>query len=167
MSAAAEMDYYPKATSSTLHELYLKEREYAINCGYVVMGTSVNTMEYAFENAGQYYGYNNTSYTYHSESNTTKSFIINEIDNNRPVQLVTVGDAFYGNHAMMITGYRELYSLIHTSTYSYDISVFFVSVLDGHSSSERWFDIQSLSSFPHVANQYRYSYVYSAQLIVG
>ena len=42
-----------------------------------------------------------------------------------------------------------------------------VSVLDGHSSSERWFDIQSLSSFPHVANQYRYSYVYSAQLIVG
>ena len=141
--AATGSGYNPKSSSVSLHTIYAKTRHYAISAGYTYNGMNDTQTDYAFCQTASYYGY---SATYVPQTSFTQTDIIGQISAGNPLQLRTGGDACYGGHGLMITGYREYTGSIAEMGYTFDVNVFCVSVYDGGTSSERWYDVESLSS---------------------
>lgn len=146
--ASLSQPYYPKDTSVSIHEIYSAERDYAIAQGYVCRGMNDTQTSAAFVGAASDYGYLGEFTAY---SSFTFQTIKNEIDANRPLQLRTNEDLCYGGHGMMITGYREYYAEDRVQV-GPSLSIYaeyhlpFVSVFDGRSVNERWFDLTSISN---------------------
>lgn len=141
--------YFPISASKSIHEIYSLEREIAKTMGYCGSGMNDTQTGASFEGAAESCGYDADFIPY--LSNFSFSTIKDEIDLNRPVQLRTANDLHYGGHGMMITGYREYRAnewVRVTNNLSIYVSYYlpFVSVFDGHSSFERWFDFTSLSN---------------------
>lgn len=141
--SAISAGYSPKSESVQLHTIYSKARDKAIEKGYVIGGMNDEKTEYCYVKTLQYYGYLGTFTVYDTYSIND---ITTEIANDRPIQLRTQGDVKYGGHGFLITGYK-LYSaetIINNMT-AY-LNLVMVSVYDGHSSNERWYDLTYLSN---------------------
>ena len=162
---ATSHGYQAKSGTVSLHTLYKVERDYAINVGYVVGGLNDTQTAQIFTSTASYYGYS-SSFVPYSDANSTKSLIMSSISNGVPLQLRTQNDMVYGGHGMMITGYRTYTATIFLGGPPVPISVFCVSVYDGQSSSERWYDIEQLSTYPFSSSGYRATSVNVAECIV-
>ncbi len=167
--------YYPKSSAVSLHTIYAKLREYAINVGYAVNGIGDYETFYAVNNAAAYYGYTATISSYdtvpsQSASLLTQTTIIDEVTNGRAFQFVVLGDGYdikneygeiidhvvvYGGHGMMGTGYRIYEGTLWAGQIPIDVEIFCLSVYDGHSVTERWVDLDLLSLFPANSSSYR------------
>ena len=146
---AVSHGYSPKSSNVALHTIYSKERDYAISLGYKVSGLNNSETEFMFESTCSYYGYSSSDYD--GMTSCDKTVLMNELDNDRPVQIRTVSDSNYGNHGMMATGYKYFSVILYDEildTY-YQSFLLLVSVWDG-SSSERWYDIPSCTSLPTI-----------------
>ena len=81
---------------------------------------------------------------------------MDEIDSGHPLQFRTRKDVKYKGHGMMVTGYRlyeaEVWIQINPriSILSY-ASIPFLSVYDGRSANERWYD---LTSYGNLSSSY-------------
>ena len=59
------------------------------------------------------------------------------------------GDVIYGGHGLMITGYKQYSSTLRIGGgITVPVDIFSVSVYDGWSATERWYDIEQLSMYP-------------------
>ncbi len=161
--------YQPKDSTVYLDGAYAKLREYAIAAGYVVGGLNDTQTSSMFCNTAAYYGYTGGFSTYSTSAATlTQSVVMGEISNGRPFQFNVTGDASYGDHGMMGTGYR-LYSgeIYLNPRVTIDVELFCVSVYDGWSQNERWIDVDRLSSFPVPSGSLRSSNFVLNQLILS
>jgi len=136
--------YTPKNTSVAIHTISSMVRKYAVINGYDVGGMNDPQTTSAFVGACSYYGYTNS--VFNVPSSFTKNDIISRVVQNGPMQLRTNDDNVYGGHGMFITGYKDyvIYLPIN-SRYRIKGNVFCVSVLDGWSNRERWYDMETLS----------------------
>lgn len=164
IQAAAAEGYSPKSTYVTLHSIYKTVRDFALGVGYVCGGLNDSQTGTAFTGCAQTYGYNSCAYTPLSPGNY--SDVIGEIGNNRPLQIRVSYDMYYKTHGMMVTGYRQYTGTKQIGNNIYvDIDIMCLSVLDGRSSSERWYDMDRWSSYP--ISQYRATAVTFAKLIIN
>lgn len=153
-SYVANYGYYPIYYTVSIHKICNDVRLNAIDAGYYCCGMGDTETEYAFEKTALDYGYIGTFTTsYNNSSLFSLSSIKNEIDNNRPMQLRTQDDVCYGGHGMMITGYSYYRAFDwvqpqHNSPYGFFVEYIlpFVSIYDGHTYNERWYDLSSLSN---------------------
>ena len=141
---AANNSYTPKNEIVSIHEIYSKERSYAIEKGYVTSGMDDSTTEYVVESTLTYYGYESQFITYSSYS---LNDITSEINNNRPLQLRVINDSCYHGHGMMVTGYLVYTGVHYVGPFMVDIRLVMLSIYDGHSHNERWYDLTYLSNF--------------------
>lgn len=149
-NSAQNNNYFSRGEIISLHTIYNSVRNKAIGAGYVVNGMNDLMTERAYEETLQQYGYSGEFITM---TNYTFEDIKVEIDNNRPVQLRVRNDEVYGNHGMLITGYKLFGGIGYINNMMCYANVPFVSVYDGHSSTERWYDISYLSNLDSSYNR--------------
>ena len=136
--------YHSKNTPTvTVHTIPEIVREKAIEVGYVTGGMDDDQTEYAFTETAWEYGYDAFLTTY---STPTWAFIKEEIADGVALQLCVLDDNVYDDHGMFITGYRLYAHLISYGMASFVLRIPCVSVYDGGSSYERWYDMTSLSN---------------------
>ena len=154
-STVSNYGYVPKSSTVSIHTILNDVRKNAIDIGYVCLGMNDSETEYAFETTISDYGYVG-SFVPSDDNNHffSTAKIKYEIDNGRPLQLRVTNDMCYGNHGMTITGYRYYKQddwiqignhnngfLVHV-----EYGLPFVSIYDGWSNTERWFDLSILSN---------------------
>ena len=136
--------YYPVSTPAIIHSLYSQIRSEAISLGYVCDGFVNSNMPSLVENS-----FASSNYIVDSSyvSSVSQSTFINEIDADRPVLLVMGEDDKYKNHIVMATGYRIYSGVKRLNNHFYiDVEVFCLSIWDGHSLNERWYDADLIST---------------------
>ena len=142
-AAANTPSYTPKSDPTAVHSIYAAVRAQAIDVGYVVSGTNDYQTGYAYSGAASQFGYTGTFTPY---STFTTGQIANEINLGHPLQLRVLDDIKYEGHGMMVTGYR-FYRAEDWIQVGPNLSLLvyytapFVSVFDGFSSDERWYDL--------------------------
>jgi len=137
--------YYVRSAYATLHQIYERARAYAISQGYVCSGMDDNKTSYSYVNTCSYYGYQGTFNAVYSPSSLD---VAAEIDSNRPIQFRTEDDMYYHGHGMMGTGYRQYWATKQLTGGMYvEFDIFCVSVVDGYSSTERWYDVDLWCSY--------------------
>ena len=142
-ASAISQGYTPKASPIQIHSLYAAVRSNAIQAGYTVGGMNDPMTEYAFEETAADFGYVGSFTAYNSP---TVSQIQGEINAGRPVQLRVGNDACYGDHGLIVTGYALQEATKNIGGLIAVFDIFWVSVFDGWSNSERWYDMTSLSN---------------------
>lgn len=135
-------------TTRTIHTIYKKVRDYAMNyClyPYVVGPFNTNGVNYAFSEVCSFYEYE-PSYTYAQTYSLYHFF--DEIHLSHPTQLYVSGDSCYHNHGMMITGAKSYVATVNTNVGTITYRIVMVSIYDGHSYSEKWYDLNYLGNMP-------------------
>lgn len=136
---AFEDNYVPKSNEVEISTITYHVRKHAIEKGYVASGMDDEKTLYSFISTASDFGYSNSTFV--TPSSFSFSDIKTEIDNNNPLQFRTVNDTVYGGHGMMVTGYKTFkYRKNYNMMISY-VTLNCISVFDGHSKSERWYDI--------------------------
>ena len=148
-SYAISHGYAPKSSNVPIHTIYAKERDYAISVGYNIGGLTNSQTEYFFESTCSYYGYNNSDFDGLNDCNPAT--LMNELDNNRPLQIRTSNDNAYGSHGMMATGYKYYSCAVYNEIYDIYVTKYLllVSVFDG-STTEKWYDIPGCTGLPDI-----------------
>lgn len=144
---ALENHYQARSDSEQIHTIYNAVRSAAISYtpnGYVSGGMNFAKTKYAYETAASSFlaiGDYSSLDSYYS-----LSFIQNHIALNHPLQLNMQGDAHYDDHGTMMTGYRVYYSLTEVGGFVVPLQVVMASIYDGHSNTERWYDMVQLGN---------------------
>lgn len=152
-AASQTQSYIPISDPRSIHTITASVRSHAIEVGYITGGMDDYMTSYAFEETASDYGYQGT---FQVQSSFSIIQIMDEIDSGRPLQFRTGNDVKYDGHGMMVTGYRlyeaEVWIQINPriSILSY-ASIPFLSVYDGHSVNERWYD---LTSYGNLSSSY-------------
>ncbi|MGM9814360.1 MAG: hypothetical protein ACI32C_05685 [Candidatus Enteromonas sp.] len=146
--AASLKNYHPKADVVYLHEIYAKEREQVIPMEYVCGGMNDSMTKAAYEGAASHYGY---AGHFEAPSTFTMETIRSEIASSHPIQFRTKNDILYGGHGLMVTGYREYqgeeWIQVRPNLKLYKLTtVPMLSVFDGWSKYERWYDLTCFSN---------------------
>lgn len=151
--------YSPKSSTVSIHTIYYGTLLNAIPLSYHVdIGFPLNNIPTLISQTAFDFGYN---LSINSIQNPQDSIITNAIDDNHPIIFSVTEDDKYGDHTMMITGYRWYEGTIRLSNHVYiEIDAFCVSVFDGHSAYERWYDLDYLSTT--YFSEYRASSWYAA-----
>lgn len=152
-AAAQSPSYIPISDPRTIHRIPAVVRSKAIEMGYVTGGMDDTKTSYAFSQSAMQWGYYGYFQAYASLS---VSQLIDEIDSGYPLQFRTGGDVLYDDHGMMVTGYRfytaeKLIQINPNLTIIAYLSIPFLSVYDGHSHNERWYD---LTSYGNMSSSY-------------
>jgi len=156
-------DFVPKSYPIFIHRLTYDLRELIKNDGVSyspVDGMYASGVQYCFEHLAQEAGYEDAFLSWWDPYGTGNAYTLSllqaAIQDDTPLVLFAIGDESddnatdgpYGNHFMMITGYRTYFGSLEIAGFIYPMQVILVSVFDGHSNNERWYDINSLSSLP-------------------
>lgn len=150
-AAASESPAWaPISEPRYIHSITATIRGYAVALGYTTGGMNNYMTSHAYLNTATDYGYTGTFQAY---ENGTLSIaqIKSEIDDGHPMQFRTGGDVCYHNHGLMTTGYR-VYEAEEWIQVKPNLSIYakliipFLSIYDGHSKSERWYDLTSLGN---------------------
>lgn len=152
-------NYYPKSSTVTIHTISNDVRLNAISAGYTCYG---GMNDYAtgesFVNTLNDYGYLGSFTTSIGENgNNNSSFslynIKAEINDSKPMQFRMADDVCYGGHGVMVTGYRHYkaediiyFGPNHDFGYPIEYNLLFLSIYDGWSQNERWYDLTTFSS---------------------
>lgn len=115
----------------------------AISCGYDGLGMNDTITVDMLSGMLHSYGYScsfTTSYSY------TLSYLTSNIDSGKTFQLRTIDDVVYHGHGMMITGYRTYKADVFIDRLHARLYLVFVSVFDGQSQNERWYDLTYLEN---------------------
>ena len=147
---ALENHYQATTDSKSIHTIYNAVRSAATNYdvengnNYIIGGMDYPKTKDAYETAAAAFG---ASGTYTSlNSYYSLSFIQSHIGDNEPLQLNVQNDSCYDSHGMMMTGYRVYYSVTEIGGFIIPLQVVMASVYDGHSKTERWYDMVQLGN---------------------
>ena len=145
---ALAQGYVDIANTRDLHTIYKYVRDFAIynpSEHYIVDGYSPNGANYVFNRMCDSFDYE----PIFSYSETYSSYhFFDETHLSHPTQLYVYNDDCYNNHAMMVTGAKRYTALVNLGIMNVEYYITMVSVYDGWSTTERWYDLNYLSNMP-------------------
>lgn len=149
--AASIFGYYKIEDIRTIHYVYNVIRNLALYNGYyVVNGCSISHIGNVFNQYCESCDYE--PYFTHMTSYGLYHFM-DELHLSHPTQLYVFDDDNYDNHALMITGAKVFTASSNTNVGTVTYRIVMVSVFDGHSTTERWYDLTYLGTMPPEYNR--------------
>lgn len=142
-SVCAAYGFYPISNAVEIDSIYSALRTQAMNAGqnWVWEGMTFASATGAFQNYVISRGYDPVVFDWSNFlfPNEARQYFEANIGSGNPSVITVSADGYYGNHQMVVVGWREYVGIMPVATFTAQIKIYFVSVFDGRGT--RWYDI--------------------------